>query len=1156
MSKISSSPEKTQFGQALASLNRIAQTLVAIQNLPETLTQIAESAREVLSADIVDLYEYNQAINEFVLPPVLCGVRRDPNVPKYKIHADDVVIAVVKVGQPKYFPNAQNTSSLIGEFVERADAPKQRFVLREGVVSSVSLPLMAGQETVGVMFVNYRTPQAFDEEQKHLIESFSHLAAIAIWNARLFKSEHDRRELYETLQETARVVNESLSPKEVSERALEQLGRVIESSSASVQLFQGNHRELLSVRTSRQVPDTPQLHRDITADPLINEIVRKRQICVLGDVNAEPLWESLPQTEHIQSWIGAPLIAKGEVIGLLTVDHGQAGYYTPERGTVVAAFAGQLAVALHNSIQAQALARLSQLSERLVSLSEEHADFHKLLQEIAESAKEVLRADIIELYEYSDAKKTYELPQISVGERRHKFVPKDRIYEDDVVMELIHRTEPSYVVNAQGDPTITRDYTVERDDKPKGGRFAVREGLQSTAAIPLKSGDEPVGLMFANYRTPQAFTSEQKELIELFANQAAIAIQNARHYSQLKRKINDLDVLGEIGQQLTANIHLQEQEILELVHQQAGRLMNADNMYIALYDEKTGAINFGLAFEGGKSRTIADRKFDVNRRGRTEEIIYTKESIFIPTRAESEAWYRESGRAEYIGKAWASWVGVPMMVEEKVIGVITTYHPTQDNVYSEEDLNILQTIANQAAIAIQNARLFANQAAIAIQIKDANRRLEILISFGQTLTSGIRLKEAEILNLIHHQASELMDTQNMYVALYDEKTDMIRFGLAFQDGKSKFIESRKIDDTQRGRTEEIIRTKKPIFLPTAEESEDWYKEPGRQKFVSPALPSWIGVPMISEDKVLGVIATYHPNQENVYDENDLKILEGIAGQAAIAIDNARLYSELLVKKSELEKLNSEMDEELQASRRKISRAEQEIVINTFTMDILHRVPNLVGTIPLRADTIVRKLQQATHNKRKGFKENIASAIKQAEGIKNDVENLLVSVKTWSPIDEALKQIPEDVGLLLNSALRNTLTPDDVEVETNFEKDMPCVLCNPQALFESFRCIIENGFQAMPTGGKLVIKASSVMEDGHPLLKVTISDNGHGIQPENLSKVFDLGFTTKKSGWGYGLWRAQAVIQSIGGTIDVNSVVGKGTTFSITLPGQEGDVCHD
>ena len=144
--------------------------------------------------------------------------------------------------------------------------------------------------------------------------------------------------------------------------------------------------------------------------------------------------------------------------------------------------------------------------------------------------------------------------------------------------------------------------------------------------------------------------------------------------------------------------------------------------------------------------------------------------------------------------------------------------------------------------------------------------------------------------------------------------------------------------------------------------------------------------MMIDDKVLGVIATYHPIKDNVYNQDDLKILQGIADQAAIAIDNARHYYEvnadLIAKTSELEKLNSEKDEELLASRQKISQAEQMIVINSFTMDILHRVPNLVGTIPLRADTIIRRLNEI------GAKDEMDRVVSQVEGIKRDAETLL------------------------------------------------------------------------------------------------------------------------------------------------------------------------
>ena len=1102
-----SSSEDHRLSQALAALNQIGQTLLVIQDLPETLRKIAESTRDVLNADIVDLYEYIQERDEFILPPILCGERRDPYVPKEKIYADDVVVKIVKAGRPQYYPDACQTDALTEGFVARADAPKNRFVVREGVESSVSLPLMAGDETVGVMFVNYRVKQTFDAEQRTLIEAFSNLAALAIFNARLYQSEHERRLRYETLQETARVVNESLSPKEVSEHALEQLHKVVEFSSASVQLFEGDHRIVFSVRAFQLISEASRLHRDLSEDALVSKIIHNRQPLVLGNVLAEPLWEVLPETSHIQSWIGAPLIAKGEVIGLLTVDHQTVGYYNSQHGEVVAAFASQLAVAMHNSIQAQALAHLNQLSQRLVSLSEESGKFHQLLEEIAKSAKEVLRADIIELYEYSQAKEEYKLPQISIGERRGPVVLKKKIYADDVILQLINRDGPTYVEKAQGDTVITSDYTIKRKYKPSD-RFAIREEIQSTAAIPLKAGDEPVGLMFANYRTPQRFPREQQELIELFANQAAIAIQNARLYKRL-------NVLGEIGQQLTANLRLQEHEILDLVHERAGELMDAQNMYIALYDEKTDTINFGLAFTEGKPLKIEARKIDDQKRGRTEEIIRTGQPIFIASQDESLQWYKKPGRAEYVGKVSPSWIGVPMLTRNRVVGVIATYHPDKDNIYGQDDLNILQAIANQAAIALDNSRTF-----------------QALVDFGQEVSAGIGLQEDEILKLIYDQASKLMDTNNMYIALYDDRVDEISFGLAFQAGKPITITARKIDDAKRGRTEEIIRTQQPLFIPTRKKSIEWYAQPGHAEFIDNPLASWVGVPMMAEEKVLGVVATYHPDQDHVYTEGDVRILQSMANIAAVAIENARRYADV-----------EEANARLESANAKIAQNEAVLVRTMIAADFVHHLNNLAGTIPIWVGRIKKRMK---------------AALPENDPLLNEVEKYLAKIVQDNDRllreGEQIKSMPApeilQVDDLLQSLVHQAYVQMPVEVEIRYEqKPLPPIRAVASELSNSLWCVLENGVDAMlPKGGVLEINTQVELGDHQKKwLQIEIKDHGKGIKEGNLSKIFQPFQSTKKGHMGYGLWRTKNIIDSLGGEITFKSLENQGTTFQIKLP---------
>jgi GAF domain-containing protein len=176
------------------------------------------------------------------------------------------------------------------------------------------------------------------------------------------------------------------------------------------------------------------------------------------------------------------------------------------------------------------------------------------------------------------------------------------------------------------------------------------------------------------------------------------------------------------------------------------------------------------------------------------------------------------------------------------------------------------------------------------------------------------LSEAEILTLLQKQASRVMDTKNMYIALYDEPADTVRFPLAYLDGKR--VDTATETGWQprsggHGRTEWIIRHRQPLLDETRAESEAWYKEPGRKEYIGQPFTSWVGVPMIVGDRVLGVIATYHANREHEYNEDDVQVLSMMANYAAVALDNARLVQELEGRVAELDKLR-ELSEELSA----------------------------------------------------------------------------------------------------------------------------------------------------------------------------------------------------------------------------------------------------
>lgn len=1142
-------------GLALTELNKLALKLIDIEKYSDIralLNNIASSAKEVLKADLIELYEYNQDQDRYELPPIRAGERLEKNVPKVRIYQDDAVWKLIHHSEPLYRENAQDEIIFTADYdIPRENIPADRFVIREKIQSTAVIPLRAEKKSMGLMFANYRTTQSFDKEQRKLIELFANQAAIAIKNARLFQQISTQTQALTELNKLAQrlvSVEEYSETSDLLKRIAESAKEVLKADLVDLYEYQQDKKEYKLPQISvgeRRHPTV--LKEKIYEDDTVFQLIDRSKPLYEKDTQSGAVFtapytverkgkpkERFVDRENILSAAAVPLRTGTESMGLMFVNYRSSQTFPKEQQELIELFANQAAITIKNarlfqqtSDQTKALTELNQIAYDLISF-EEVPDTKKLLERIAESAREVLKADLIELYEYRQDQNKYELPPISKGEIRDNTVPKDEIYPDDAVFQLIHESEPLYEKNSQAKSSIfIAPYNIDREHQP-AERFVVREDIESTAAIPLRTRNESMGLMFANYRTPQTFSREQQELIELFARQAAIAIKNARAYYYVNKR---RESLVKIGQRLTAGIHLQEDQIYELVYEQASKMLGFENLSIALFNKATDTVRFVLAIVDGR-RVNVDKEPGWEPRkggdGKTERIIQNKKHLLLPTLEEvrKTGFSPTPGHKDYEGKLASSWLGVPMFIGEEVLGVLATYHYGQNYFYNDDDIEILQALANQAAIAIENARLYYD-------LTDVNIRQKALVAFGSQLSSKINEGETKILEFIHYQAKKFMNTDNMYIALYEPELDIVRFGLAFKNGFQIEIKPRR---SGKGRTEEIIRTGKPIFIATRKESEGWYKQAGREEYIGDPFASWIGVPMKVGDRILGVVATYHPTNDHVYSEGDIEILQSMAYQTAIALDNNRLY-------------NAELEQDLINARENINKAEQMILVNSFTMDILHRVPNLVGTIPIRVNNIVNKIKKEKVN----LSKTDQAIINQLEGITRDAKILMRSVKEWKPLEEFKQRKTEDVGILLNSAFRNLLIPGEIEVKLQLEDDLPKVLCNPKQLYESFLCVMENGIQAMdPKKGELTVKATTSQRDDRSLwIDISISDTGHGISPANMTKIFDLYFTTKDdkigAGFGYGLWRARSIIYSFGGTIQVVSEIGKGTTFTISLP---------
>ncbi|HEY72313.1 MAG: hypothetical protein DRJ03_15880 [Chloroflexi bacterium] len=256
---------------------------------------------------------------------------------------------------------------------------------------------------------------------------------------------------------------------------------------------------------------------------------------------------------------------------------------------------------------------------------------------------------------------------------------------------------------------------------PDGGKLPL-----SWLGVPMTVEGRVIGtLVVENRYKARAFGNSGVRVLSTIARQTALTIENVRLHERLERKIANLRAVNEVGRRLTLGIRLSEQEILELIYEQASLLMDTSDMYIALYEPDSeqpdeynsekpeesvihGTVRFGLAMDNKRQVDTEHEKGWEPRKaghGLTEYVIRTK----LPYRPSDVEKAYKTIATEYIGKTPRSWMGVPMMVGNKVLGVVVLRNDEYENVYDKDDEEVLQTIAGQAAVAIENARLYADQ---------------------------------------------------------------------------------------------------------------------------------------------------------------------------------------------------------------------------------------------------------------------------------------------------------------------------------------------------------------------------------------------------------------------------------------------------------------
>jgi GAF domain-containing protein len=745
-------------------------------------------------------------------------------------------------------------------------------------VSSLLIPIQSGELSVGVLVLdNFNTPGAFTPEDETLLLSLSQQVGLSMQNVRLVRTTQERATQLQALTNAATTLSSSLQSSELVASLLDQLEPVIPFDTATLWL---RERDKLTVAAARGFPDTERrlgLTIAVEDSALFIEMIRTGQGILVGDVRQDPRFPALEAPRL--SWLGMPLISKNQVIGVLALEKWQAYFYTRDHIQVGTTFSSQAAAALENArLFEESISRATELndrSQRLALLNRFSSALSGLLDEgkiLQLTAQELLgallapRVSVVTL-DRGDPVWKYDLPRL-----------KSKLPARLPDAPLFNRLQESLGV------FMTDSVGAEPDLDPLLGFLG--EATRSLLVLPLVSGANLRALIFVHQNESVRFTVNEVELARTLTNQASIALENARLYQSTLSTAERFAILNQASYEVGSN--LDAEQIYAAVHRAAARLMPAESFVISLLDPEKDEI-VGVYLVDDDVRASITR---IPRgQGLSGRVISTGEALLVHGSESIES----LGVVAYGKKEHPlSILAVPMTIGGKTIGMLSA-QSYQPNMYAEEDLQILSTLANQAAVAIQNGRLFEETQRLAFelekrvvertaQLQREQQNTETLLRILTEVSSSLDLDRA--LNRTLALLNDAVGAEQGTIMLLNAEDNLLHFraGYGYLSDKATGEGRGFTLRIGEGLAGWVLQQREPALIDDLLADSRWVKT----RSSSREHRSAIAMPLLVAEDVIGVLMVFH-RKPSFFSPELLSLVKAIAGQVAVAINNARLY---------------------------------------------------------------------------------------------------------------------------------------------------------------------------------------------------------------------------------------------------------------------------
>jgi len=715
----------------------------------------------------------------------------------------------------------------------------------------------------------------------------------------------------------------------------------------------------------------------------------------------------------------------------------------------------------------------------------------------------------------------------------------------------------------------------------------------ATITTPVTFGDRLLGILHAHTtERGKRFTGDDLRLFQMLAAQAAVAIENARLFDEARTRTARLNALSELSRTVTGSLDLQQ--VFDYVVRAAVNLLGLALARVYVWQEDSGLLHLGASAGVADLIPYPRETFRPGEGG--VGTVFTSLKAMTISDAGSDPRYSE--------QAWAQEVGVksvaviPLLLGEQAVGVLSVslraHRP-----FAPDELSLLTSFAQHAAIAIGNARLFHETERLAQDNLLRLREISILNEIGMAMQGTMQLDALLQVILTGVTFGGGLGFNRAMLLLVDESRRVLegRMGVGPSTGEEAArvwnalgTSSRSLRDVIAERAAHLgegadtafDRLARSLVVPldpdagvlalTALEGRSFRISGARR---DPRVhPQWEGlldadefacVPLVARAKVVGVIAVDNKFNGKPITDEDLELLSVFATQAGLAVESARVYTHL-----------EDASRELQRSHHQLLHQERLAALGEMAAHVVHEIRNPLVSIGGFARRLAKRLLDREPEGQ--YAQIIAREVDRLERIVRDVQGMSREIHP--------ARVETDVHTLLQECVvlfAERIAQQRVQLRMDPGSRPPVVSLDPVQVKQAIVNLLANALEAMPEGGALTITSRTVLEDGSQLVDASIGqlepeedagrggspparpideltsrpaeewvvlgvgDTGGGIPQAILDEVFNPFFTTKEAGTGLGLTLVRRIARAHGGRVEVDNRPGEGITFRLWLP---------